>query len=202
MEERNISVKPLSKKYFQDYEMQETVGKDGKTERKMVYIGNTWSVCLPAEKYRKKKAVSAVLSVCCALFFLLANLQDTRSNIEGMLPAFGIIVVIPLFVLCYGCICGLWKKSVMTRADYVEYSMAIKFGGFFTTVLAALNFVWHGIFLVKSASPESRGMEGTVTVLWLVLFASSLFLWVAELRTEYVVRNRYGAVIHREHFRK
>ncbi len=44
MEERNIPVKPLSKKYFQDYEMQETVDQDGKTERKLVYIGNTWSV--------------------------------------------------------------------------------------------------------------------------------------------------------------
>ena len=87
--------------------MQETVDQDGKTERKLVYIGNTWSACLPVEKYRRKKVVSAVLSACCVLLFLLANLQNTKSNIEGILPAFGIIVVIPLFVLCYGGIGGL-----------------------------------------------------------------------------------------------
>ena len=103
--------------------MQETVDQDGKTERKLVYIGNTWSACLPVEKYRRKKVVSAVLSACCVLLFLLANLQNTKSNIEGILPAFGIIVVIPLFVLCYGGSGGLWKKSIMTRAEYVESSM-------------------------------------------------------------------------------
>ena len=193
-------LKPLSKKYFQDYEMQETVDQDGKTERKLVYIGNTWSACLPVEKYRRKKVVSAVLSACCVLLFLLANLQNTKSNIEGILPAFGIIVVIPLFVLCYGGIGGLWKKSIMTRAEYVESSMTIKFGGFFTAALAILNFVWHAIFLMKSASPEMGGLEGVVTVLWLVMSGLALFLWIAELQTKYVVRNQYGAVIHREHF--
>lgn len=182
--------------------MREETGEDGTITRKLVYIGNTYSANIPEEKYRRRKVLFALLSACCVLLFLLANLQNTQSNIAGILPAFGIIAVIPLFVQCYGCICGLWKKRVMTRTDYVEHSMMVKFGGFLTAALACLNFVWHSVFLIDTALPDSRGKEALVTVFWLAIAAVSLFLWITELRTEYVVRNRYGTVIHQEHFKR
>lgn len=195
-------MKLLSKKYFEDYEIQEKPDETGKMSRQLVYVGDTYSVCLPEEKYRKRKKIFAILSALCAALFPVVNLQNTESNIVGILPAFGVIVVIPLFVLCYGCICGLWKKPVMTRGDYVEHSMMVKFGGFLTAALGLLNTVWHGSFLIGSALPESRGKELFVTVLWFILTVISALLWVTEFRTEYIIRNKYGAVVHQEHFKR
>lgn len=195
-------MKIRSKKYFQDYEIREIEDQEGKIKRELVYIGNTYCVSMTEKKYRRKKLLSAWTSVCCMALFLLANLQDTQSNIEGALPAFGVIAVIPLFVLCCGCVCGLWKKKIMTRADYAETSMMVKFGGFFTAALAGLNFVWHGIFLVKTASSQDMGKEAAVAAFWLAMLGLSLGLWIAEMRTEYVIRNRYGAVIHQEHWKR
>ncbi|MCI9297151.1 MAG: hypothetical protein HFI10_06860 [Lachnospiraceae bacterium] len=195
-------MKALSKRYFQDYEMQENFGKDGNIKRELIYIGNTYSAAMPEKRWRRKKAVFAVLSICCIVLFLAANLQDTRSNIVGILPAFGVIVVIPLFVLCCGCICGIRKKQTMTRAEFVEYSMMIRFGGFLTTVLGCLNFLWHGKFLMRDALPGGLGKEAAVIVMWLLLTLLGGFLWIAEMRTEYIVRNRYGTVLHQEHLRR
>lgn len=192
----------LSKKYFQDYEIKESAGENGERKRKLIYIGDTYSANMSEKDWRRKKVVSAVLALCCTALFLLANLQSTQSNIEGILPAFGVIVVIPLFGLVYGCVCGLWKKRVMRRSEHAEHSMMIKFGGFFAAALGLFNFVWHGIFLFRRALPENEGAEAAVTILWLIFTVIAAGLWVLELRTEYIVRNRYGTVLHKEHFKR
>lgn len=192
-------MKPLSKKYFADYEVRDTPGGN----REFVYIGNTYSADIPEKRHKKQKQIFAIMAAVEVLLFFITTMQNVESNRAGAATAtFGIVTVIPLFATCYGCIISLFKKDCMTRADYIESSMFIKFGAFFVACLSYMEFVWRIALILNGSRSEMAGMEIVVAVMWLLMGIIISFIWVTEVRTKYVIHNRYGGIIHQEHFKK
>ena len=116
--------------------------------------------------------------------------------------ALGVLAIIPVFLVCYACVYRLCKPPTLQRMEYIEASMFLKFGGFLLALLGIVLFVWHGVFSLRHALPSEVGRELSVTAAWGLMAGSAIYLWIAELTTEYCQRNREGAVIHREHFKR
>ena len=195
-------MKPFSKRYFQDFETQTKLDGKGRPRQELVYIGNTYTALMPEAALRRRKRVRLILAVLCAAAFVAANNVNVASNRRGVLAALGILIVIPLFLVCYSCVCGLRKPQTLRRTEYIETSMFLKFGSFFSGVLGVVLLVWHGVYAARNALPGELGGEVFVTAAWGVLAGCCVFLWITELRTEYRVRNREGNVIHKEHFKR
>ena len=191
-------MKPVSKKVFADYEMARRGDGNGRT---LVYIGNTYTADIPEIKYIKRKRLFAVMLLICVVLFAVANLQPVESNMGGPIASIGVITVLPLFLACYGCISGIFKKMTMTRGDYIENSMFIKFGAFFVAIIGYVECVWRIIFINSGSSNRLDG-ELTVLALWLLTGIIASAVWGMEISTKYIVRNRYGSIIQQEHFRK
>lgn len=193
---------PRAKRYFDDFEVRTVLGSNGKTKREFIYIGDTFTALVPEPVYRRRKKLGFALSLLCAAIFLVANSVNVASNRQGVLAALGILIVIPLFLVCYSCACRLRKGLTLQRTEYVETSMFLKFGAFFAGVLGIVLFVWHGVWALGSTLPGERGGEIFVTLAWGVLAACAVYLWIREVTTEYRQRNREGNVIQKEHFRR
>lgn len=194
-------MKLLSEKYFADYEVREI--PDGTGRKELVYIGNTYNVDIPLEKHTRQKRMFVIMAVISVLLFLTAMLQNVESNRAGAVTAaLGIVTVIPLFVTCYGCVISLFKKECMTRSEYIESSMFIKFGSFLTAFLSYVEFVWRVVSGIGRIRSEFFRLEIAVMAIWLCMGMIMSLIWVMEIRTKYVVQNRYGGIIHQEHFKR
>ena len=193
---------PLSKRYFDDFEVEVTLDSRGRAKRNLVYIGDTYTALVPDAVFRRRKWSFLLLAVLCAGIFVGANSVNVSSNREGVLAALGVLAVIPLFLVCYACVYRLCKPPTLQRMEYIEASMFLKFGGFLLALLGIVLFVWHGVFSLRHALPSEVGRELSVTAAWGLMAGSARYLWIAELTTEYCQRNREGAVIHREHFKR
>lgn len=193
---------PGAKRYFDDFEVRTVLGKNGKPKRELIYIGDTFTALVPEPVYQRRKKLFFALAILCAVIFVAANGVNVSSNRQGLLAGLGILMVIPLFLVCYSCACRLRKGLTLQRAEYVETSMFLKFGAFFAAVLGIVLFVWHGIWALGSALPGERGGEVFVTLAWGILAACSVYLWIREVTTEYRQRNREGNVIQKQHFKR
>ncbi len=193
---------PRAKRYFDDFEVRTVLGKNGKPKREYHYIGDTYTAQLTGEAWRRRKGVFLALAALCAAVFVGANSVNVASNRQGVLAALGILIVIPLFLVCYACVYRLRKGAALQRTEYIEISMFLKFGGCFTGLLGCALFVWHAAFALTGAQPGEVAGEWGVTAAWGALAASGLYLWIAELRTRYCRRNREGNVIQHEHFKR
>ena len=190
---------PLSKRYFDDFEVEVTLDSRGRAKRNLVYIGDTYTALVPDAVFRRRKWSFLLLAVLCAGIFVGANSVNVSSNREGVLAALGVLAVI---LVCYACVYRLCKPPTLQRMEYIEASMFLKFGGFLLALLGIVLFVWHGVFSLRHALPSEVGRELSVTAAWGLMAGSAIYLWIAELTTEYCQRNREGAVIHREHFKR
>lgn len=193
-------MKPWSKKYFADYEEREIPGGDGKKE--LVYNGNTWQIQLPYEKQKKRKILFVAMATVCIVLFAAITLQNVESNREGAIASISIATVIPMFVLTYGCLYGLAQKETMTEAQHMESVMFIRFGSFFTAFMGCLEGIWHIIALRGGALTENPSMEAVLTCGWFAIAVVATILWVLEMRTKYVVRNKYGGIMHQTHLKR
>lgn len=193
---------PISKRYWDDFEVKTELNSKGKPKRKLVYIGDTYTALVPETVFRRRKITFLLTSILCALVFVSANCVNVSSNRQGLLAALGILIVIPLFLVCYACICRLRKARSLRRGEYIETSMFLKFGSFFTAALGLVLFLWHGIFVLRSALPSELSKELFVTCAWGILAGCSVYLWVAEITTEYRQHNREGNTIQKEHFKR
>lgn len=193
---------PMAKRYFDDFEVRTVLGKNGKTKRELIYIGDTYTAQVSDQVYQRRKWVFLALATLCAAVFVGANSVNVASNRQGMLAALGILIVIPLFLVCYACVCRLRKPRTLQRMQYIETSMFLKFGAFFSGLLGLGLFVWHSVFALVGAQPGELAGEAFVAAAWGVLAGSCIYLWIAELRTEYRQCNREGNVIRKEHFKR
>lgn len=193
---------PGAKRYFDDFEVRTVLGKNGKPKRELIYIGDTFTALVPEPLYQRRKKLFFALAILCAVIFVAANGVNVSSNRQGVLAGLGILMVIPLFLVCYSCACRLRKGLTLQRMEYVETSMFLKFGAFFAGVLGIVLFVWHGVWTLGSALPGERGGEVFVTLAWGILAASTVYLWIREVTTEYRQCNREGNVIQKQHFKR
>ena len=92
---------PLSKRYFDDFEVEVTLDSRGRAKRNLVYIGDTYTALVPDAVFRRRKWSFLLLAVLCAGIFVGANSVNVSSNREGVLAALGVLAVIPLFLVCY-----------------------------------------------------------------------------------------------------
>lgn len=191
-------MKPVSKKFFSDYEVAE--GTDG-NGRVLVYIGNTYTADMPKARYIKRRRIFAAMMLLCVVLFAAAGLLPVESNMKGPMASFNILVVLPLFLGCYGAIAGMFKKITLTRGDFLESSMFLKFGAFLAGLLAFVEGIWHIFFIIGGSAGDFAG-ELWVAVLWLIIGSLEAAVWAMELSTKYIVRNRYGSIIHQDHFKK
>lgn len=193
---------PLAKRYFDDFEVRTVLGKTGKPKREYLYIGDTYTAQLTEDVWRRRKKVFFALASFCAVVFIGANSINVASNRRGVLAALGILIVIPLFLVCYACVYRLRKSGTLRRTEYIEVSMFLKFGACFTSVLGFMLFVWHAAIAMSGIRLGETVGEWCVTVAWGAVAASSLYLWIVELRTHYCHRNREGNIIQNEHFKR
>jgi len=145
--------------------------------------------------------IGAMAAVCIALFAAI-TLQNAESNREGAIASISIATVIPMFVLAYGCLYSLAQKETMTKMQYMESVMLIRFGSFFTAFMGYLEGIWHIIALKGGALTENPGMEAVLACGWSAIGVAATVLWVIEMRTKYVVRSKYGGIIHQTHFKR
>lgn len=193
---------PRAKRYFDDFEIRTVLGKNGKPKREYLYIGDTYTAQLADGAWRRRKGVFFALAALCAVVFVGANSVNVASNRQGVLAALGILIVIPLFLVCYACVYRMRKGRALRRTEYIEASMFLKFGACFASALGCVLFFWHAAFALTEARPGEVASEWCVTAAWGALAASSLYLWIAELQTRYCHRNREGNVIQHEHFKR
>lgn len=191
-------MKPWSKKYFADYEEKKTPGGDGKKE--LVYNGNTWQIQLSPKKLKRRKILFVSMAAVGIALFVAITLQNVESNREGAIASVSIATVIPMFVLVYGCLYSLVQKETMTKMQHMESVMLIKFGAFFTAFMGYLEGIWHIIALKGGVLTENPGMEAVLACGWCAIGVIMTVLWVIEMQTKYVVRNKYGAIIDQTHF--
>ena len=76
--------------------------------------------------------------------------------------------------------------------QYIETSMFLKFGAFFSGLLGLGLFVWHSVFALVGGTARRAGRRGVCGRRLGVLAGSCIYLWIAELRTEYRQCNREG----------
>lgn len=193
-------MKPWSKKYFADYEERAIPGGAGKKE--LVYNGNTWQIQFPPEKLKKRKILFIAMAAVCIALFVAITLQNVESNREGAIASISIATVIPMFVLVYGCLYSLTQKETMTKMQHMESVMLIRFGSFFTAFMGYLEGIWHIIALKGGALTENSVIEAVLACGWCAIGVVATVLWVIEMRTKYVVRNKYGGIIHQTHFKR
>lgn len=193
---------PGAKRYFDDFEVQTVLGKNGKSKRQLVYIGDTYTPQLSEGTFRLRKKLFFALALVCAAMFVLSNGINVASNRYGLLAALGVLEVIPLFLVVYSCIYRLRKPQTLQRTEYVEASMFLKFGAFFSSLLGSVLFVWHLVFALGNALPQEAAGEALVCTGWGVMAGCSIYLWIAELRTAYIQRDRDGEIVRREHFKR
>ena len=165
---------PLSKRYFDDFEVEVTLDSRGRAKRNLVYIGDTYTALVPDAVFRRRKWSFLLLAVLCAGIFVGANSVNVSSNREGVLAALGVLAVIPLFLVCYACVYRLCKPPTLQRMEYIEASMFLKFGGFLLALLGIVLFVWHGVFSLRHALPSEMGRELSVTAAWGLMAGSAI----------------------------
>ena len=192
-----------AKKYFADFDVQETIDEKGRRKKVLIYKGNTWTMMVPEEKLLTRKIIFLVIALVMIGPGIPANLLNVAGNRAGIPAAAGLLSFVPMFFVLYACIYSLIIKTpVLQRAQYRETSIFLKVGSAAVALLALTAIIGHIIVAAIGEIPEERGMEILSAGLWLVsaLAAAALFIW--EMKTEYVQKRHDGTIVPKEHFKR
>ena len=71
---------PMAKRYFDDFEVRTVLGKNGKTKRELIYIGDTYTAQVSDQVYQRRKWVFLALATLCAAVFVGGQQRQCRQQ--------------------------------------------------------------------------------------------------------------------------
>lgn len=186
-----------AKTYFRDYDLEETVGPDGRVKREYVYRGDLYERDLPEQKQAAERLWNACFGILAALLLVLVMLCDVPANKGGVFSALSILALIPAFCVVVGAILSFFKKGKLTKNDYHERLLLLRVMPLLGSALLLAMTVGYLIDAAFDAAPDAWIAAGVATVCALLYAA----IGIRELRVKYIVRRGTKPSVERKGLR-
>ena len=143
--------------YFEGYQSEEVLDRNGRTRQKLVYRGEWYGLGLEPAAFLRCKLICLVLGLVCTVVYFLINLFPAQG---GMTPWVGgpcLLGLVPLIFLWMGLINFLPSRLEWElRGLYAGYRRLKRWNLVFL-VLMAITLVAEIVYLVRN--PEQAGAE-------------------------------------------
>lgn len=145
-----------AKRYFRDYEAEETVRPDGKVTRSLVYRGDLYIRQLSDRSRTLERYSYLGLSLLAGGLLVAAMLQPAAPNVSWkVVQGVSVLALIPAFCVLEGSAEAFFRKGSLKKEDYRERLVMLRVMGLVGCVLALILAVSYTIFCVRTAPLRS-----------------------------------------------
>lgn len=144
-----------ARKYFQDYELKETVTADGKVKRTYVYKGLWYTRELPPAARRTERIVYVPLAVLAAVLLAVAMFANIAPNRGGLVSVCSILAMPPAFLVLAGAVINCFQKPPYRTDSYHDRLLMLRWMPLTGALLCGICAAGYLVFALKNpADPE------------------------------------------------
>lgn len=180
-----------AKKHFRNYKVVDELDENGKVKQVLRYFGDTYARDLPPAQRTKQKRLFLTMAVLADAAYLLASTRNIAGTRGGPSAGFTLGMLIPLFFLTAGSVNNALAKPEMTRNEYNETTLFLRFGGAVSAVLGAVLAVWQAVLAAQGGGAEM--VPAVLCVCGLAAAAAAAGVaYGSEKETKYTVTRGMG----------
>ncbi|HRV73885.1 MAG TPA: hypothetical protein P5116_08435 [Eubacteriales bacterium] len=133
-------------KYFKDYDVETTVGKNGKPKRNYVYKGNLYERQATQSRRTAERYAYVLMSIAALALLVMAMVRGIEPNNGGFVAMVSLITLVPAFFVIIGSVIVLFDKPKLTRTEYRDRVLLLKVLPLTTAALALTLSIGYSLY--------------------------------------------------------